>query len=225
MKKTLSKKGFLATAIIGTLLNATSVAASTIDWNNLIQTGSFPSYSFSDSTLGLVNLSYSSGSTVSGVSSDRHGVGTLLLGNSSGQSLTMSWSNSVNELSMQIWDIDAMPGKSNETVTFTTTASVSPVFLHSTDIWDSATQTLGNDGTLNINDSSDNFSLIHFANSGGFNSITFDWSVAGIGSGSMGIGDILVVEPDAQVVPLPSAIYLFGAGIIGLFRFANQKKA
>ncbi len=222
MKKILSNKAFLATAVLGTLLNATSAVASTIDWNNVTISGSFPGFSFTDSTLGLVNLSYSSDSEFSGISSDRHNVGTLQLGNTSGESLTMSWSNSVVEMSMQIWDIDAVPRTSGENVTFTTAATVFPVFLHSTDTWDSATNTLGNDRTVNTNNDPDNFSLIQFTNLGGFNSITFDWTVAGRGRGVMGIGEIQA-GPEPQVVPLPAAIYLFGAGIVGLFRFANLK--
>jgi len=111
------------------------------------------------------------------------------------------------DMDLQIWDIDAIPGTIGESVVFTTTATVSVVSLHTTDAWDSITQTLGNDGTANNNSDPLNFSVMNFANPVGFTSITFDWTVScGSGTGKMGIGE-------AQVVPAPGAVLL---GMIGL---------
>lgn len=197
-------KCFFVIAVVSSLLNSPSMA-SILDWSGITLSGSYPNFSFSNPTLGLVNLAYSSDTELYGINTSLGGVSTLNLGNTGGESLTMSWANPIVDMNLQIWDIDAIPGTKGESVTFTTAATVSVVSLHATDSWDSSMLTLSSDGTANSNSDPANFSVMNFANSAGFTSITFDWSVPG--NGRMGIGE-------AQVVPVPGAVFL---GMIGLF--------
>lgn len=201
--------------ILCVLLNTTIAAAATINWSNITLSGSHPNFSFTDPTLGTVSLAYSGDTEVYGISKEFAGVDTLQFGNTGGESLTMSWSNPVVDMNIQIWDIDAIRNTIGESVSLTANATVSSVSIHTTDVWMPSTQTLGNDGTANPNGSADNFSVINFYNSSGFDSITFNWAID-TGTGRMGIGEV-------QVVPLPPAIYLLGAGIVGLLSFRKRK--
>jgi len=208
-------KHYLVVAIAGALLNSASVSATTVNWSDITLSGSFPNFSFSNSVLGLVNLSYSNDTEVFGIQNALGGVDTLQLGNTGGESLILSWANPIENLNIPIWDIDAIPGTSGESVTFTTTATISPVSLHTSDEWIFATQTLSHDGTANPNGDPNNFSVLNFTSATGFDSIRFDWAVEG--TGRMGIGEI-------QVVPLPPAVFLFAVGILGIFSFARSKE-
>lgn len=209
---------YTLSALILTISIATSSHASTVDWSTVTLSGTFPNYSFSDATLGLVSIDYSNDTEFFGVQTPFGGVETLLLGNTGGESLTISWSNNVVNLEMPIWDIDALPATSGESVTFVTTASVSPVSLHSTDIWNATTLTLSSDGTANPNTDLGNFTVMSFVDPVGFNSVTLNWSVSG--TGITGIGNLTV-----QAVPTPAAVWLFGSGLLGLVAVARRKKA
>jgi len=189
MSKKLNKL-FFTVVTLGMLLNTTVYAAQIVDWSSVTLSGSFPNFSFSNSTLGTVNLSYSSDAEVYGISNRFDGADTLNVGNTGGESLTMSWSNPVSSINVQIWDIDAVPPTNGESVKFVTSANVSVVSLHSTDVWHSGTQTLTNDGTANSNSEPDNFTVLRFSKPSGFNSITFNWEIDGGYTGSFGIGEV-----------------------------------
>ena len=206
-----------ATVILWALLNTTAYATSILDWSTVTLSGTFPNFSFSHSTLGNVSLSYSNDTEFFGVG-DYLAVPTLILGNTGGESLTMSWSNPATNLNMEIWDIDAIPTTSGEAVTFVTSATASIVALHPTDVWSPTTQTLSSDGTPNPNTQLDNFTVINFANPTGFESITFNWDV--VGTGIMGIGELSALQP----VPEPSTLLLLGSGLVGLAGFRKKFK-
>lgn len=206
-------------AILAVFFSTTVVRAMTLDWSTITLGGTFPNFSFSDPTLGTVNLSYSNAER-SGIS-NQFAESTLILGNTGDESLTMSWSNSVTDLNLEIWDIDSLSSTANnESLAFVTTASVSPNILHSTDVWVSATNTITGEGTNNSNSLLGNFSLMNFANAGGFNSITFNWSLEGAGTGSFGIGNVNDIQP----VPEPSTVLLMGTGLIGLIGYSWRKQ-
>lgn len=134
----------------------------------------------------------------------------------------MSWSNPITNLDMEIWDIDAIPSTVGETVNIVTGATISPVALNSTDIWNASKQTLGSDGTANSNSASDNFTVLNFFDPLGFNSITFNWTAAG--TGIMGIGAIENISGTTQPVPEPATILLLSLGLVGLAGFRKKFK-
>jgi hypothetical protein len=205
--------------LILTLSIITSSHASTVEWSGVALYGPFPSYSFTDTTLGTVTINYSNGASLHGIGTTFGNVDTLLLGTTDGESLTMSWTNNdVFSLEIPIWDIDGISTTAGESVTFVTSATVSPVSLHPTDVWDASTQTLSSDGTLNTNSDTD-YTIMSYVNPAGFNSITFNWNIIGDTTGGMGIGDITITA-----VPVPAAIWLFGSGLIGLIGFTRRMK-
>jgi hypothetical protein len=213
-------KLILVIAILGNPVGTTVCVASSLDWSNVTLSGSYPDFSFSHPTLGNVSLSYSNDAEIFGIENRFAGIDTLNLGNTGGESLTMSFSNPAVNMNMQLWDIDAVPPTNGEALTFVTAATVSLVNLHPTDVWDPDTLTLSSDGSANPNTQVNNFSVINFSDSAGFTSITFNWEISGRFSGIFGIGELSAI----QAVPLPPAIYLLGSGIAALF-FLKKRRA
>lgn len=199
----------------------TSTHASTIDWSTVALDGTFPSYTFIDATLGTVNVNYSIDTELPfyGIRDLFGSDESLAIGNTGGELLTLSWTNTVFNMEIPIWDVDAFMATGGESVTFATSATVSPVSLHSSDVWDASTLTLSNDGTENANQNPFNFTLMRFVNPAGFNSVTFNLEIADGITGGVGVGD-LTINP----VPVPAAIWLFGSGLIGLIGIARRKQ-
>lgn len=193
--------------VLATLLQSSVCAASTIDWSAVTLSGAFPDFSFVDATLGLVEITYSIDTEIFGIDDALADIDTLLLGNTGGESLTISWANPVNSMNIHIWDIDAT-GDPGERLIFVSSAVATPVSLHPTDEWDASSQTLSSDLSANPNFDPTNFSIMNFSDPGGFNSITFNWLVSG--TGATGVGEI-------HVIPLPPALYLFAAAVVALF--------
>ena len=217
--KNYTKQLIVAAALLGT----NTAYASTLDWSAVSLDGAFPDFSFTDATLGDVTISYSNDTEFYGLTST-FANDSLGFGDTGGETLTFSWSNSVESMNVTFWDVDAEPDTLGESLTFTTFADVSIVSLGSTDLWNVGTETLSSSyGTKTDNKDPGNFSVLNFSNASGFNEITFNWSVdSGVDSvGSVGIGDIT----DITVVPLPAAFWLFGSGLIGLIGIARRKKA
>ena len=214
---------FLSQTLGGLVLGlsiTTPSHASTVDWTTVTLSGAFPNYSFTDSSLGLVTIEYSTDSEIYGLRTLFGSRYMLTLGDTGGESLTISWSNSVVGLDIPIWDIDAVEGTIGESVSLATTANVSPLSLHSTDVWDASTLTLSSDGTSNPNQNLLNFSVLRFFDPAGFNSITFNFDIAGGYTGGMGVGNMTV-----STIPVPAAIWLFGSGLVGLIGLARRKKS
>jgi hypothetical protein len=86
-------------------------------------------------------------------------------------------------------------------------------------VWNAGTQSLSSDGTANNNGDAGNFTVMNFADPSGFTSIQFNWAVEG--SGVVGIGELSAI----QAVPLPSALYSLGSGIIGFICIFKRRKA
>ena len=184
--------------------------ATAIDWSTVSLSGSFPVFTFSDALLGTVTLNYSGDSEAYGLNPSAFPEATLMLGNTSGEQLTMSWTNSVQVLDLRIWDIDSADPSSSESVRFSSAAStIAPLFLNSTDLWNSATNTLFSDGSTTPNSTPGNYSIIRFQDSLGFNSITFDWTITGNFTGILGIGRVGQFE-----LPEPPMIALFLPGLL-----------
>ncbi|GMR18540.1 MAG: hypothetical protein BMS9Abin33_0957 [Gammaproteobacteria bacterium] len=206
-----SKQLIVAVALLGT----NSVYAATLDWSTVSLTGAFPEYSLTNATLGDITISYSIDTEFSGLT-NVFPSRALAFGDTGGETLAFSWSNPVESMNIQFWDLDANPGTLGESLTFTTTAGVSLVSLGSTDLWNAGTETLSSDGSQDANGQLDNFSILNFSNPSGFSEIVFNWSIDS-GVGSTGIGNI-------TVVPLPAAFWLFGSGLIGLAGMAKLRR-
>ena len=209
----------VVTVILCILLNTSAFASQNVDWSTVTLSGTFPSFSFSHSTLGDVTLSYSSNNVDYGMLNGLFAEPTLRLGTNGGESLTMSWSNPVTYFNMEIWDIDAEEGQIGEDVTFVTSATTSIVAIHPTDIWDNTTQNLSSNGDPNENSEVGNFSVLNFANPIGFDAITFNWEVTG-GTGAMGIGEISSISVAPE--PISSTLFIVGGATLGLRRFRKK---
>jgi len=187
--------------------------AGVLDWSNVSLTGTFPTFSFVASTLGNVTVAYSSSTEEFGISTVfGGGEDTLLLGATGDESVTISWSNPITSVNLALWDIDySGAGGVNEAVQISALASISPIFIHATDVWDLFTTTLSADGvTINSQVDPNNFSVLNFSNPSGFLSITLTWDLAGgNGTGSLGIGDL-------TSVPEPTTLALLTLGLAGL---------
>lgn len=205
--------------IFGMLSYSTMIRAVTIDWSGVILGGTFPNFSFSDTTLGTVSVSYSDTTEKFGIDDQFGGVDNLLVGNVSAQSLAIEWTNPITSMDLSLWDIDAIPGTVGENVVISSSAAISLVSLHPTDTWNSSTLTLASlFGVPNNNSLTDNFSQFNFFDPAGFTSISFDFSVAS-GTGTLGIGDFQDLAP----IPIPAAGWLFGTALLGLLALGRRK--
>lgn len=195
-------------------MSTSAVHASSIDWSTVTLAGTFPTFTFTDPQLGLVTLNYSTDSEQFGLNPTTFPEATLMLGNTSGEQLVMSWANPVQSLDLRIWDIDSADPSSNELVMFTSSAaSIAPSVLHATDIWTAATKTLSSDGSTTSNSTAGNFSIITLQDPATFSSVTFDWTVTG-GSftGILGIGRV----GQLGTAPEPSTFALATLGLLSL---------
>lgn len=194
----------------GLLVNPLAALAATIDWSGVTLGGAFPNFTFSDAMLGDVSLSYSGDTEFFGIQTVYVGDETLQLGNTGGETLTMSWTNAATSLDIAFWDVDGVSSALFETLDIDTAAVVSLVSLSPTDVWNAGLQQLSGDGTADSEFDPDNFSVLNFSSPGGFNSITFNWAVGG--TGVVGIGDITSIT----TVSAPASLALLIPGLIVL---------
>ena len=208
----MNNKTFLFAVVLCTQLISVDVSASTVDWSTTSLSGSFPNYSFSDPTLGTVSLSYSNDAQLYGII-NYFAQNTLGLGLDEGVSLTISWSNPITNMNMQLWDIDGLGGGSIESVSVASAAAVTPVSL-ATDLWDAGTQTLSGDGTVDDNANPNNYSVLNFSDPGGFSSITLNWHTPD--PGGAGVGQL----SEISTVPVPPSVVLLLSGLLGMLLVA-----
>lgn len=163
-----------------------------LDWSNVTLKGTFPTFTFQHPTLGTVTVVYSTNTEEFGITNLWAASESLRLGYSGGESVVISWTNAITSAELLMWDVDySGAGGSTEAVQIVASATFNPVSLHATDSWDAATHTLSGGTTLNAQDDPTNFSVIRFSSAAGFNAMTLNWNmVGGIGTGSLGIGDL-----------------------------------
>ena len=161
------------------------------DWSDITLSGSYPSYSFENATLGTVTITYSLGAEYEGISTEAAPDHTLVLGNTGGETMTLQWSNPVPMLDIPLWDIDSNLNSpsANEYVNVVTDALVVPLQIHPTDLWDPALVRLTSGGTVDSNSDPDNYSVLRLQNPLGITSIMFDWHIEPQ-TGIMGLGDL-----------------------------------
>ena len=220
--------GRILAASLAVVLTSATAQCQIIDWNSVTLSGGPNVYTFSNSTLGTVTVTYSN-EEFDGINSTTFGDTVLQAGNTGDETLQLSWTNPINDFTFEIWDIDGTAtGPTREELTVSSPGAAIapspnafwPTGLHATDTWVAGSNLLhGQFGIPDINNLFLNFSTLRFTNPAGITQVDFNWVLNGDPSqtGVFALGDMV------QSVPEPSTVCMLAIGCLGfLYRHIRR---